>query len=215
MWVLAIDSRRRRSCTNRVWTGTDGFYIVDQMQYLAWIEAASHHLLVSNLFVLRSTPADYFQPAVVISGGITALGVAPWLSLLLWKPVAVLGMFFAIRAYAHRTVRGAGPRRAVHRARPVLRLVQRRLRDVRDRRRHVPRLAVVGLPVRADGGRADRFRRCCPTTARADGAGSHGRRDCWARWPACCTRGTARLLIPDPRAGRAGPLARAPRAAAT
>ena len=73
----------------RVWTGTDGVYIVDQMQYLAWIRDASHHVLSSNLFVLRATPHDYFQPAVVISGAITALGVAPWLSLLLWKPVAV------------------------------------------------------------------------------------------------------------------------------
>ncbi len=61
-------------------------------------------MLVSNLFVLRSTPADYFQPAVAISGGLAALGIAPTLALLLWKPVAVLGMFFAVRAYAHRSV---------------------------------------------------------------------------------------------------------------
>ena len=51
-------------------------YLVDQMQYLAWIRDASHHLLASNLFVLRNTPADYFQPAIVISGGLSALGVA-------------------------------------------------------------------------------------------------------------------------------------------
>ena len=74
----------------RVWTGTDGVYIVDQMQYLAWITDASKHILASNLFVLRDTPGDYFNPAVVVSGGLTALGMAPWLSLLLWKPVAVI-----------------------------------------------------------------------------------------------------------------------------
>ena len=79
----------------RVWTGTDGVYIVDQMQYLAWIKDASKHVLSSNLFVLRDTPADYFNPAVVVSGGLTALGMAPWLSLLLWKPVAVIAFFFA------------------------------------------------------------------------------------------------------------------------
>ena len=56
-------------------------------------------MLSSNLFVLRATPDDYFQPAVVISGGLTALGVAPWLSLLLWKPVAVIAGFWAARAY--------------------------------------------------------------------------------------------------------------------
>ena len=96
----------------RVWTGTDGFFIVDQMQYLAWIQSASHHLLASNLFVLRPTPSDYFQPAVAISGVIAALGVAPWLALLLWKPVAVLGTFFAMRAYANRSLDGRYARRA-------------------------------------------------------------------------------------------------------
>src|ERR1700745_4051548 len=95
-----------------VWTGTDGVYIVDQLQYLAWIREASDHLLVSNLFVLRDTPADYFQPAVVISGGLTALGIAPWLSLLLWKPVAVVAFFFVAREYVRRSITGLWARRA-------------------------------------------------------------------------------------------------------
>jgi len=95
-----------------VWTGTDGYFIVDQMQYLAWIQSASHHLLISNLFVLRPTIADYFQPAIVISAGVTALGIAPWLALLLWKPVAVSGIFLATRAVVNRTIDGRGARRA-------------------------------------------------------------------------------------------------------
>jgi hypothetical protein len=111
MWIVAIDVWQAVA-HNRVWTGTDGFFIVDQMQYLAWIQSASHHLLISNLFVLRSTPSDYFQPAVAISGGIAALGVAPWLSLLLWKPVAVVAIFFAIRAVAYRSFTGRDERRA-------------------------------------------------------------------------------------------------------
>jgi hypothetical protein len=76
------------------------------MQYLAWIRDASHHVLASDLFVLHQTPHDYLQPAVVISGGLTALGMAPWLSLLLWKPVAVVGAFLALRAYVRRMVQG-------------------------------------------------------------------------------------------------------------
>jgi len=112
VWVLAIDLWRV-VFDGGVWTGTDGVYIVDQLQYLAWIKDASNHLLVSNLFVLRSTPHDYFQPAVVISGALTALGVAPWLSLLLWKPVAVIGLFFAVRAYARHSLAGLWPRRVV------------------------------------------------------------------------------------------------------
>lgn len=110
VWVLAIDLWRV-VFDGAVWTGTDGVYIVDQMQYLAWIQAASHDVLVSNLFVLRSSPADYFQPAVVISGALTALGVPAWLSLLLWKPVAVVAFFYAVRAYAGRSLVGAWPRR--------------------------------------------------------------------------------------------------------
>ncbi len=110
MWVVALDLWQMID-KGLVWTGTDGFFIVDQMQYLAWIQAASHHLLVSNLFVLRATPSDYFQPAVLISGAISALGVAPWLTLLLWKPIAVVATFLATRAYAYRSLEGHTARR--------------------------------------------------------------------------------------------------------
>jgi hypothetical protein len=111
MWVVMLDLWQVLS-KGLVWTGTDGFFIVDQMQYLAWIQSASHHLLAANLFVLRPTPSDYFQPAVIISGAITALGVAPWFSLLLWKPIAVVGTFLATRAYAYRSLDGQFARRA-------------------------------------------------------------------------------------------------------
>ncbi len=106
LWVVALDLWQVL-VDGRVWTGTDGSFIVDQMQYLAWIVSASHHLLVANLFVLRSTPADYFQPAIAISGILTALGLTPTLSLLIWKPVAVVSLFYAVRAYAHRGLRDA------------------------------------------------------------------------------------------------------------
>jgi hypothetical protein len=105
MWVVAVDVWRA-VVNGLVWTGTDGWYIVDQMQYLSWIQSAVHHGLVSNLFVLRATPADYFQPAIMISAGITALGVPSWLALLLWKPVAVVGLFLATRAVAYRMFPG-------------------------------------------------------------------------------------------------------------
>jgi hypothetical protein len=112
LWVVGLDLRQA-IVHGLVWTGTDGFFIVDQMQYLAWIQSASHHLLIANLFVLRGTPSDYFQPAVALSGVIAALGVAPWLALLLWKPVAVVTTFFAARAWAYRGVAGVNPRRVM------------------------------------------------------------------------------------------------------
>lgn len=111
VWVLALDLWQVVA-HGRVWTGTDGFFVIDQLQYLAWIRDASHHVLASNLFVLRPTPSDYFQPAIAISGALSALGVAPWLALLLWKPVAVAGAFFGVRAYARRSLTRRPERRA-------------------------------------------------------------------------------------------------------
>ncbi|MGZ6617651.1 MAG: hypothetical protein ACXVFQ_24910 [Solirubrobacteraceae bacterium] len=111
VWVLGLDLFQVIA-HGRVWTGTDGLYLVDQMQYLAWVQSASHHLLIANLFVLRPTPADYFQPAIAISGGLSALGLAPWLALLLWKPIAVVSFFFAVRAFVYRSIEGLWPRRA-------------------------------------------------------------------------------------------------------
>jgi hypothetical protein len=111
VWVLGLNLWQVIA-HGRLWTGTDGLYLVDQLQYLAWVQSASHHLLIANLFVLRPTPADYFQPAIAISGGLSALGVAPWLALLLWKPVAVVSFFFAVRAFVYRSLEGLWVRRA-------------------------------------------------------------------------------------------------------
>lgn len=111
MWIVAVDLWQV-VVHHRIWTGTDGVYITDQMQYLSWVRSASHHFLISNMFVIQPTAADYFQPAISISGGLTALGMAPWLSLLLWKPVAVLCSFFAVRAFARRMLPTLWARRA-------------------------------------------------------------------------------------------------------
>lgn len=110
-WVLALDARQVL-VKGQAWTGTDGVYIVDQMQYLAWIKSTALHGLVANLFVLRDTPADYFQPAVVISAGLVKLGLPAWLSLMLWKPVAVACIFFGFRLYIHDSLPGLAARRA-------------------------------------------------------------------------------------------------------
>jgi hypothetical protein len=110
-WVLAIDLINAAHSA-RQWTGIDGVYPEDQLQYLAWIHAASQHLLISDLFVLRRTPADYLQPLVAISGGLVAAGMAPWLALLLWQPVGVAGAFASIRALIVRILPGRGERTA-------------------------------------------------------------------------------------------------------
>jgi hypothetical protein len=109
-WVLALDLWQVVA-HGQSWTGTDGVFLVDQMTYLAWIQDASRHVLVSNLFMVGHSPADFFEPLIVISGGIAALGVAPWVVLLLWQPVAVLGVFFAVRTFVHRLLPTAASRR--------------------------------------------------------------------------------------------------------
>jgi hypothetical protein len=111
IWVLALDLRQV-VLHDRSWTGTDGMFVTDQMTYLAWIRDSSHHLLVSNLFELQHTPADFFQPLVVISGALVSLGLAPWVAMLLWKPIAVGGLVLATRAFVHGTVPDVWGRRA-------------------------------------------------------------------------------------------------------
>jgi hypothetical protein len=100
VWVLALGLWWTVT-EGRIWTGVNGVYVQDVTQYLAWIRDASRHVLVSDLFVLRASPHDYLQPAIAISGGLVAFGIAPWLGLALWQPVAVGGAFLAVRALVH------------------------------------------------------------------------------------------------------------------
>jgi hypothetical protein len=111
MWLVALNLVYVHA-HGLVWTGVDGMFPADQMGYLGWIQDASHHVLVSDLFVPGGTPHDYLQPMIAISGGLVALGVAPWLALLLWKPVAVGALFFAVRALCVRVLDGRWERRA-------------------------------------------------------------------------------------------------------
>ena len=112
LWVVGSDLVQTL-IQERRWTHTDGFYSGDQLQYLSWIQSSARHGLISNLFVLRHTPADYFQPAIMLSALLVRLGMASWLSLMLWKPVAVLALFFATRAVADHCCDRTFDRRAV------------------------------------------------------------------------------------------------------
>ncbi len=111
MWVVALDLFYSRT-HGLTWTWVDGEFPGDQLGYLAWIRDASRHLLVSDLYVPWPTPHVYLQPMIAVSGGLVALGMAPWLALMLWKPVVVLGLFFVVRAYCGRMLAGRWERRA-------------------------------------------------------------------------------------------------------
>jgi hypothetical protein len=105
LWVLGFNLWQI-AAQGRAWTGTDGYFPVDQLQYLAWVRDASQHLFASDLYVLRATPHDYLEPVVALAGGLTALGVAPWLALLAFGPLAVISLFLALRAYCRRLLAG-------------------------------------------------------------------------------------------------------------
>ena len=104
MWVLVLNLVQV-AAHGAAWDGTQSAYVVDQLQYLAWIRDASTHLLASNLFVLHSTPHDYLQPMVAISGGLVALGVTPPIALLVWQPVAISALFVAVRGFVRAQLR--------------------------------------------------------------------------------------------------------------
>ena len=147
VWVLGLDLWQV-IVNGRDWTGTDGVYLVDQMQYLAWIRDASHHLLASNLFVLRTSRR-------LLPAGDRGLGRPVGDRRADMALVAVVEAGRRARLLLRRArVRAPQPDRPVaapRRADPgaVLRVIHGHLRVGQRDRRHVPRLPFLGLCVRS------------------------------------------------------------------
>jgi hypothetical protein len=110
IWVLV--TLVGESGPDRIWTGTDGPFIGDQMQFVGWIADASQHLLVSNPYDSLGTRGVFLHPGVVISGALVRLGLRPTVAFLVWKPVAVVVLFGAIRSYVRRLLTKTAHRRA-------------------------------------------------------------------------------------------------------
>ncbi len=87
-----------------VWSGTDGPYLGDEMQYLGWIRDASHGLRIGNPFVIDGGSGWFIHPGVVVSAIANRLGMSASASYDLWKPVAIVAFFFAARAYVNRLI---------------------------------------------------------------------------------------------------------------
>ena len=107
MWLGGAMYFRARHLGLR-WTGTDGPFIGDQMQYLGWIRDAADNLRIGNPFRIEHGPEAFVHPGLAISGVLTRFGLSAATSYLLWKPVAVVVLFFGVRAYVHRLVGGTG-----------------------------------------------------------------------------------------------------------
>jgi hypothetical protein len=96
----------------RALTGADGVLAADQLQYFSWIRDASENVLIGNKFDFLPDKHTFLHPGFLISGGVHAItGISVPLSFQLWKPVAVVLMFFSALAYVRRLVDGLWPRR--------------------------------------------------------------------------------------------------------
>jgi len=83
----------------RVWvrggvvTGSDGYLVVDQLQYLNWLRQAAGHLAAANLYDIAPSHHTFVHPGILISGLLHRAGVGVAAAYLAWKPVAIVAMF--------------------------------------------------------------------------------------------------------------------------
>ena len=100
--------------TGRTITGSDGLYAPDQLQYLAWIRQAGQHIVMGNGFDLLPDHRVFVHPGFLISGlAHRYLGFSLQVSYLaIWKPTAVLLLFFGFRAYSRRLLPDGWPTRS-------------------------------------------------------------------------------------------------------
>ncbi len=93
-------------------TGGDGLFPPDQLQYLSWIRQAADHGLIGNRFDFAPDTRVFLHPAFLISGLAVRLGLPiQYSNALIWKPVAVLVVFFGARQYARRLLPSGWPAR--------------------------------------------------------------------------------------------------------
>jgi len=109
-WTVIVLARQQGP--DHIWTGTNGLYLGDQMQYLGWIRTSSSHILIGNPFEVSGGVRDYLHPGLAISELLVVLGVSPWLSYLLWTPVSAVLLALAVRAYVRRIIQTTAGRRA-------------------------------------------------------------------------------------------------------
>ena len=95
-------------------TGAESGVVADQLQYFAWIRVAGEDLVIRNVWDIDPEGTSYFvHPGFLVSGLIHQLGLSIPLSYhILWKPVAVLVVFFGFRAYVARLLPSRGAQAA-------------------------------------------------------------------------------------------------------
>jgi hypothetical protein len=89
------------AANHRVFSGADGLFPYDQLQYLAWATDAGHHVLISNLFAFHLGSHIFLDPLWLLTGVLhVQVGLSYEVLIGVWKLIAVLCLFLAVRAYA-------------------------------------------------------------------------------------------------------------------
>ena len=109
-------------------TGSDGFLVVDQMQYLGWLRQAGEHGLIENLYDLEPGDRTFLHPGLLVSGVAHRLGAGLVVSYAIWKPIAVAALFAGVLLFTRRFLERRDDRRlalvlALFTASPVAALV--------------------------------------------------------------------------------------------
>ena len=97
--AVARASRRGDS-----FTGADGPFVIDQLQYMAWVRDSGEHVLIANRFDLVSDPHVFLHPMFLPSGLAWKLGASVQLAYQAWKPIAVALLFAGFACYVRRLV---------------------------------------------------------------------------------------------------------------
>ena len=94
-------------------SGGDGLFPVDQLQYLAWIRQAADHGLIGNRYDLVPDTRVFLHPGFLISGLAVRWFGLPlhYSNAFIWKPAAILIVFFGSRQYARRLLPAGWPAR--------------------------------------------------------------------------------------------------------
>jgi hypothetical protein len=109
MWLVALFVTKQHS--DHIWIRADGTSINDQAQFLAWVQNAGHGGLISNSFQLSPSRDVFLHPGFVISGALNRAGLSAGYAYLIWKPIAVISLYAAVRAYVRRVLTGLWQRR--------------------------------------------------------------------------------------------------------
>lgn len=92
-------------------SGADGSFPADQLQYLAWVRDSGQHLLAGNQFDIPTGAHVFVHPMWLLSGLLWRAGLPIALTVLIWKPIVVVALILGIGAYVARMLPGSAWKR--------------------------------------------------------------------------------------------------------